>query len=103
MTVGLVRNQRDADVIEILGGRKRYNCTEWPYVWATVHTDCIGDAIEGELLNNGGERFEGIIECVIIKWSEWDQLTKHVEELERENEHLAQEINALERQLEQYG
>jgi hypothetical protein len=93
MSVGLVRNARDSDMIEICGSRGE----EWPYVWGTIHCDGIGDALEGKLLNgNNGHpaSFKELIECVIVSKDEWERLCSDLESSKRR-------IDELERDLEQ--
>jgi hypothetical protein len=105
MTIGLVQNARDKDVIDICGGNGTPDA--WPYVWTAVHSDCISDAVEGELLDNDGCRFEEVVECVIVTWREWKRLTAKVDDLERKieaiqsvNDALNQEVFRLEQELD---
>ena len=88
MSIGLVRNARDSDMIEICGSRG----TEWPYVWGIIHGDGIGDAIEGELLTKPRDPFKHLVECVIVSQEEWQQICSDLVEANERIELLQQDL-----------
>lgn len=91
MTIGLVQNSRDSDMIELCG---QNSSNEWIYVWGAIHCDGIGDAIEGEL--RGDRRtFKTLVECVIISKSDWDLFSDELKKAQQEIEQLEDEIAYL--------
>jgi hypothetical protein len=88
MTIGLVQNARDHDMIEICGK----NSSGWVYVWTTIHIDGIGDAVEGKLEQGDWVR---LVECVIVRKDEWDQLFSDLEQAKQDLEAAEDEIAHL--------
>jgi hypothetical protein len=79
MTIGLVWNNRDSDMIELVGKNSK---GEWAYVWGIFHTDMINDAVQGEL--QGDRTFRELVECVIISKADWDHLLSTLEQADQE-------------------
>ena len=96
MSIGLVQNARDKDMIEICGSRDG----KWQDLWGTIHCDGIGDAIEGELCTKLSDPFKELVECVIITEKEWEDLRTKLEDAETIIEEQAGEIAELKENLE---
>jgi len=80
MKVGIVRNTRDGTMLDLVAQDPSFG---WSYVYGSISEDWVTEACEGQLLDNGGELFRGIVEVFIIRRDEWDELNRELDVLRK--------------------
>ena len=80
MKVGIVRNTRDGTMLDLVA---QDSCHEWTYVYGSISEDWVTEACEGQLLDNGGELFRGIVEVFIIRRDEWNKTLSELDVLRK--------------------
>jgi len=76
MTLGLVRNKRDPDMIELCD--RWHPDDPWDILWGVIPVDGLDGVLEGELYEKGIPADEPV-DCVIAKREEWNRMESGID------------------------